>query len=73
MESNRVYDILRQFAERSTEREHDLLRFSSRHEVDLDEEAAAGKPIFHSSYNLCGFEAIAKMINFTSNEFRQVH
>ncbi len=40
-----------QFAERSSERDNDLYRFSSRHAVDSVEESDAGSPIIDSFCN----------------------
>ncbi len=38
MYSSRVHDVLMQFVERSTDREYKIMRYSSKREVESDEE-----------------------------------
>ncbi len=57
-----MHDVLIQLAERSTDREHELLRYSSTREVKSDGEAGAESPIFDSFYSSGGSEAVVKMI-----------
>ncbi len=73
MESSRVHDVLMQFAERSTDREHKLMRYSMTRKVESHDEADAESPIVDSFYNSGRSEAVVKMINFPPTEFRKLY
>ena len=73
MNNSRAQDTLRLLCEVASDREHDLLQYSTSIREDSDNEADAETPNFYSFYSVGGNESELTMTNFTAPEFRKLY
>ena len=73
MNTARAQDALRILSQVAAERNHEMHRYSPTRHEECDDESEAESPIFDSFYSARGNEAILKMTNFTSAEFRKLY